>query len=100
MSSFDHSNIFPCNPFRDTRWKKIEGLEDCIEESSFCDEPVLKVQPKALEKLAEVAFHDISHFLRSGHLEQLQAILSDPDASANDRFVFPKSCAGHKPLKM
>ena len=31
--------------------------------------------------------HDIAHFLRPGHLQQLANILDDPEASANDRFV-------------
>ena len=48
---------------------------------------VLKVDVSLLEYLARVAFHDISHFLRSSHLLQLQSILDDPEASSNDRFV-------------
>jgi fumarate hydratase class I len=31
--------------------------------------------------------HDIAHFLRPSHLGQLRAILDDPQASPNDRFV-------------
>ncbi|MGA0867066.1 MAG: fumarate hydratase, partial [Candidatus Nanopelagicaceae bacterium] len=31
--------------------------------------------------------HDINHYLRSEHLDQLSSILKDPEASANDRFV-------------
>jgi fumarate hydratase class I len=31
--------------------------------------------------------HDIAHYLRSGHLQQLANILDDPEASDNDRFV-------------
>ena len=31
--------------------------------------------------------HDIAHFLRTSHLEQLRKILDDPEASDNDRFV-------------
>jgi fumarate hydratase class I len=34
-----------------------------------------------------VAMHEIAHYLRSSHLAQLRAILDDPEASANDRFV-------------
>ena len=47
----------------------------------------LKVTPRAIEKLTEVAIHDINHYLRSEHLGQLASILKDPEASANDRFV-------------
>jgi fumarate hydratase class I len=48
---------------------------------------VLKVPPAALEALALQACKDVSHLLRPGHLAQLRAILDDPEASANDRFV-------------
>ena len=47
----------------------------------------LKVSKDAINNLTQVALHDISHYLRSEHLQQLSKILSDPEASANDRFV-------------
>ncbi|MCC7426140.1 MAG: fumarate hydratase [Alphaproteobacteria bacterium] len=47
----------------------------------------LKVAPEALATLAFEAMKDISHLLRPGHLAQLRAILDDPEASDNDRFV-------------
>ncbi len=47
----------------------------------------LRVEPEVLTLLAETAMHDIAHFLRPGHLQQLRNILDDPEASANDRFV-------------
>ncbi|MCD4556816.1 fumarate hydratase [Schaalia sp. lx-100] len=49
--------------------------------------PYLKIAPEALQTLAREAYHDISYFLRTEHLEQLAKILEDPEASANDRFV-------------
>ena len=48
---------------------------------------ILQVEPEALEQLAFAAIRDISHLFRPGHLQQLRAILDDPEASANDRFV-------------
>src|SRR5262249_6171480 len=45
------------------------------------------VEREALRALAEAAFIDINHLLRPGHLKQLRAILDDPEASDNDRFV-------------
>ena len=48
---------------------------------------MLQIQPELLSELALQAFHDTSHLLRPGHLAQLRAILDDPEASANDRFV-------------
>ena len=47
----------------------------------------LEVDPQALTLLASTAMHDISHYLRPAHLSQLRAILEDPEASANDKFV-------------
>jgi len=47
----------------------------------------LKVSPEAIRNLTEVAMHDISHYLRSEHLQQLANILKDPESSPNDRFV-------------
>jgi fumarate hydratase class I len=47
----------------------------------------LKVEPEAIRRLTAEAMHDIAHFLRSGHLQQLRNILDDTEASDNDRFV-------------
>ncbi len=87
MAPSDTKSMFPCNPFLNVNWRKIEGLDHCLEQASFSGETILKVKHEAMECLAEQAFHDISHFLRPGHLEQLRKILDDPDASSNDRFV-------------
>jgi fumarate hydratase class I len=51
------------------------------------DKQFLHVTAEALTLLTETAMHDISHYLRSEHLEQLSKIHTDPEASANDRFV-------------
>ena len=48
---------------------------------------ILKVDTKGLELLAKTAVSDISFFLRTAHLEKLAAILKDPEATDNDRFV-------------
>jgi len=48
---------------------------------------VLKVEPEGLELLSKSAMVDIAHLLRPAHLQQLSNILSDPEASDNDRFV-------------
>ena len=47
----------------------------------------LTVQPDVLRSLTDEAMHDIAHFLRPAHLTQLRAIIDDPQASPNDRFV-------------
>jgi fumarate hydratase, class I len=48
---------------------------------------ILKVDPKGLELLAKEAVSDLSFYLRTSHLEKLAAILDDPEATDNDRFV-------------
>src|SRR5438477_9166596 len=47
----------------------------------------LTVEPDVLTRLTAEAMHDIAHFLRPAHLAQLRAIVDDPAASPNDRFV-------------
>jgi fumarate hydratase, class I len=47
----------------------------------------LTVDPAALTALTAEAMHDIAHYLRPTHLAQLRAIIDDPAASPNDRFV-------------
>ena len=47
----------------------------------------LKVTPEAIRNLTQVAIHDINHYLRPAHLQQLANILQDPESSPNDRFV-------------
>jgi len=48
---------------------------------------ILSIDPKGLELLAKRAVSDLSFYLRTSHLEKLAAILDDPEATDNDRFV-------------
>ncbi len=61
--------------------------KDGISTATFEGREILKVAPEALTYLAREAFHDTNFFLRTKHLEQVAAILQDPEASANDRYV-------------
>ncbi|WP_405496050.1 fumarate hydratase [Nocardia sp. NBC_00511] len=47
----------------------------------------LQVDPEVLRLLTAEAMHDISHYLRPAHLQQLRKIIDDPESSGNDRFV-------------
>lgn len=51
------------------------------------DREILCIEPRVLSHLAEIAFDDVSHLLRTSHLEKVSKILKDPEASENDRFV-------------
>jgi fumarate hydratase class I len=55
--------------------------------ASFEGKDVLKVQPKVLTQLANACFRDCAFFLRPAHQKQVSAILADPEASENDKYV-------------
>jgi fumarate hydratase class I len=83
-SGFVYAPMFPLGP-DNTAWKKldIQGVTT----STYDGQTVLRVTPDALSELAFQAFRDVSHLLRPAHLASLRAILEDPEASGNDRFV-------------
>ncbi|MBV8653274.1 MAG: fumarate hydratase, partial [Alphaproteobacteria bacterium] len=84
MSESGFHDIFPHG--EDTAsYRKLTG--DFVQAASFEGSPIVKVDPKALTLLAQQAYIDCQHLLRPGHLKQLRAILDDPEASDNDRFV-------------
>jgi len=61
--------------------------KDLVRVEKFKGQDVLVVDPKALSLLAHQAFRDVAFLLRTKHLEQLAAILKDPQASRNDKAV-------------
>jgi len=61
--------------------------KDYVSTTKFEGKDVLKVDPQALTLLANVAIRDVSFLLRTAHLEKVAAILKDPQASQNDRYV-------------
>jgi fumarate hydratase class I len=69
----------------DTPWKCL--TRDHVSTVEAAGRRFLQIEPEALTLLTRTAMHDIAHLLRPGHLAQLAAILKDPEASANDRFV-------------
>ena len=84
MNSFNYTEILPIADHEPKyRLVTTEGISTTkIGERTF-----LNIEPSVLEKVAYEAIHDISHYLRTSHLEQLRKIIDDPDASPNDRFV-------------
>ncbi len=48
---------------------------------------LLVVEREGLVRLAREALRDVNFYFRPGHLAKLRAILEDPEASDNDRFV-------------
>ena len=81
---FNYSDLLPVGADT-TRYRLIS--RDGVTVRTLGDREFLEVAPEALTHLTEVAMHDISHYLRTEHLQQLAKILKDPESSANDRFV-------------
>ena len=81
---FNYSDLLPIGP--DTTRYRLIG-RDGVTVTKHGDREFLEVAPRALTHLTEVAMHDISHYLRTEHLQQLAKIVKDPESSANDRFV-------------
>lgn len=69
----------------ETEYKKISS--EYVKVEKLGDREILVVDPKGIELLAETAMNDVSFMLRTAHLEKLRAILDDPEATDNDRFV-------------
>jgi len=84
MSSFNYTEILPLAQNEpEYRLVTTEGITTTtVGERTF-----LNIDDSVLEKVAYEAIHDISHYLRTSHLEQLKKIIDDPSASPNDRFV-------------
>ena len=55
--------------------------------SEFEGKEILKVSAEGLTLMAQTAFRDVQFLLRPEHQEQVAQILSDPDASENDKYV-------------
>ena len=82
--TFSYTDMLPIGP--DTTKYRLLTKEG-VRVEKLGDKQFLHVTAEAITLLTETAIHDISHYLRSEHLQQLSKILSDPEASANDRFV-------------
>ena len=84
MPEFTYSDLLPIGA-DETEYRLVttEGV------STFNANGIefLTVAPEAITRLTEEAIHDISHYLRPAHLQQLANILSDEEASPNDRYV-------------
>ena len=81
---FSYSDLLPVGEDK-TKYRNIG--KDGVSVIKLGDREFLQVAPEALTLLTETAIHDISHYLRAEHLQQLANILKDPEASPNDRFV-------------
>jgi fumarate hydratase class I len=83
--TFAYQELLPSGHHDDTPYKKL--ADGAVATFTARGQTFVDVPPEALTSLARTAMRDIAHLLRPGHLGQLRAILDDPEASANDRFV-------------
>ncbi len=61
--------------------------KDHVSVSEFEGHPMLKVEAEGITRMINQAFRDVSFMLRPAHNEQVAKILSDPEASDNDKYV-------------
>ncbi len=80
----EYHDVFPLGPDT-TKYRLL--TKEYVSVSSFEGKDVLIIAPEALIFLADQAMRDVSFLLRPAHLDQVAAILSDPEASDNDRGV-------------
>ncbi|SUB89671.1 Fumarate hydratase class I, aerobic [Porphyromonas macacae] len=81
---FKYQKPFPLGPDK-TEYYHL--TKDYVSVEKFNGQDVLKIDPEALRVLARTAFHDVSFYLRPEHQQKVAKILSDPEASENDKFV-------------
>ncbi|WP_317180033.1 class I fumarate hydratase FumA [Lelliottia amnigena] len=81
---FYYQNPFPLD-HDDTDYYLL--TKDHVSVAEFAGQEILKVAPEALTLLAQQAFHDAAFMLRPSHQKQVAAVLHDPDASENDKYV-------------
>ena len=71
MPEFQFQEMFPSHEDT-TSYRKLTS--DFVGTATFNGRDVLTVEPEALTTLTAAAFHDISHLLRPGHLQQLRKL--------------------------
>ena len=86
MAEFVYAPMFQLGEDK-TEYYKIPGSEALVSTGEFEGQKVLKVSKEALTLMANTAFRDVSFLLRRSHNEQVAKILSDPEASDNDKYV-------------
>lgn len=84
-TTFQHTEVLPLGKDTTTEYRLV--TDEGVETVEAAGRTFLQIEPEALTTLARTAITDIQHLLRTSHLAQLRAIVDDPEASGNDRFV-------------
>ena len=100
--TFKYQHPFPIEK-DDTQYYLL--TKDYVSVSEFEGTPILKIEKEGLTAMANAAFRDVSFLLRREHNEQVAKILTDPEASDNDKYVAltflrnaEVACKGKRPL--
>jgi fumarate hydratase class I len=84
VTEFRHTDVLPLGP-DETEYRCLDLPAGTVVEAA--GRTFLEIDPATITALVAEAVHDIQHMLRPSHLAQLRAIVDDPEASPNDRFV-------------
>jgi fumarate hydratase class I len=85
MGTFHYQEPLPLDHSADPELRLV--TRDFVSTFAAVGKTFLRIEPEGLRLLAKEAMRDIAHLLRPGHLGQLRAILEDPQATSNDKFV-------------
>jgi fumarate hydratase class I len=84
VPEFSHVDELPLGP-DDTEYRELDlGGATPVQVGG---RGFLRIEPTTITGLVKAAVTDIQHLLRPSHLASLRAIIDDPEASSNDRFV-------------
>ena len=83
---FKYQEAFPLGA-DSTKYRLVPDSQQYVTVTSFDGQEILKVDPEALAIAANAAMKDVSFLLRAEHNDQVAQILSDPEASQNDKGV-------------
>ena len=84
MPEFHHTDVLPLGP-DETEYRRLDLPPGRVIEAA--GRTFLEIDPATITALVRESVRDIQHMLRPSHLAQLRAIIDDPEASPNDRFV-------------
>jgi fumarate hydratase class I len=85
MSKFTYADIFPPQKLK-SPYRRID-CDDFARISKWGKRRIIELNHDALALIAKTAFHDMSFYLPKKNLDEFAAIIDDPEASENDRFV-------------
>lgn len=84
MAEFHYQPMFPLGEDKTEYYLLTDKY---VSVGEFEGHKILKVEKEGLTAMANAAFRDVSFLLRRSHNEQVAKILTDPEASANDKYV-------------